>query len=273
MANHDYPNRAAATMVSIPFFLTIILMANCTSLSENSTNHASPTQLRQEHSSKPDLCQPLDCPTTDKVGNYLCKVQIKANYHIKTAKSLCLAQQALQQELCRQGKADFVEWVACNPDPSDRQCPPEIKPCSFERQPMRCQAASYNGQTLHWSQQPSAWGANECSARQNLLTSACFQNLKPDRLSDIKCESAQPNAHCPPQYTCHKAATSLTVCSSKSLGKTQLNQEIKVIGKSHCDAIFKLQSISCRYPSLEPGGIYPTFQDIQCHPLHQEESQ
>ncbi len=253
--------------------LTIAVL--CTSIlggcvSDQADSGAKPSLTPLTAEKQQALCEPIVCTELDKSTPYLCKVQIGKEYFMNTANSLCESQAALQQQLCQSKNESYVAAIHCNPAPHTEQCPPKPKACSFERKPALCQAASIQGQLLPWTQQPQAWGINPCVAKRNLELIACYKNLPPKQLGDITCEPATKD-HCPPAYWCHQAERKLTLCSSQQIGSTRLEKSIEAIGKSQCDAMYKLRSIACRYPQRDETGQPATFEDIQCRTLIQQE--
>lgn len=203
-------------------------------------------------------CQSIksDCPIEERKLPYQCvayrlagKLLWQEERVYAWGPSLCQARHSLRVEACeRKMDPAALGDVHCGPDSTGEACPQVRKNCPTQGIASRCVAKRYKNQEIPWSEQPVAWGINECKARDMMLASACQRGLNPNELGDITCIADPKPGSCPPTApACDDSAGVPTVCQVSTIGNITFKKPWTAEGATACEAQYRLKELACRF--------------------------
>ncbi len=197
-----------------------------------------------------------DCPSDQPKNPYQCVLYRYKEQYLWEMERLqawgstpCEAMKAFAELTCKENKdAKFIQDVSCSPDSTGGRCPIPSNPCQETKKPSKCYAKSYEGQDLTWDQRPTAWGPNECEAKNRLAQLACRMGLNPDEFGKIECEADTNPGLCPPPTPrCSLEHKEPTECLVSQIGDISLKKPWTAIGTSACEAQYRLQQLACLF--------------------------
>ncbi len=246
-------------------FLVISLLPACkTSSTPTSLAAAKVPEIAPEAPAKveappqQDDCQNLkaDCPIEERKLPYQCvayrlagKLLWQEERVYAWGASLCQARHSLQVEACeRKLNPAALGDIHCGPDSTAESCPLVRKNCPTQGIASRCVAKRYKNQEIPWSEQPVAWGINECKARELMLMSACQRGLNPNDLGDIACIADPTPGACPPTApACDENSGVPTICQVSTIGDITFKKPWSAEGATACEAQYRLKELACRF--------------------------
>ncbi len=246
-------------------FLVISLLPACktnstaTSLAAAKAPEIAPAEpVKVEPPPSPDDCQNLkaDCPIEERKLPYQCvayrlagKLLWQEERVYAWGTSLCQARHSLRVEACeRKLNPAALGDIHCGPDSTAESCPLVRKNCPTQGIASRCVAKRYKNQEIPWSEQPVAWGINECKARELMLTSACQRGLNPNDLGDIACIADPTPGACPPTApACDENSGVPTICQVSTIGDITFKKPWSAEGATACEAQYRLKELACRF--------------------------